>query len=58
MTPDVCRAFRDKNFEGYTDFVDLAAHYDVRVGAKLDKPIPPVGRIDFPQQQRCCGRQR
>ena len=47
MTPDVCRAFRDKNFEGYTDFVDLAAHYDVRVGAKLDKPVPPVGRIDF-----------
>ena len=45
MTDDVCQAFRDKNFEAYTDFVDLAAHYDVRVGVR--DSMTPVGRLDF-----------
>lgn len=47
MTTDVCRAFRESNFTAYTDFKDLAAHYDVRVGTELHEPIPPVGRLDF-----------
>ena len=47
MTTDVCRAFRESNFTAYTDFKDLAAHYDVRVGTELHEPIHPVGRLDF-----------
>ena len=45
ISVDSCRAFRDKSFMDYTDFSDLALHYDVRIGTKLR--TPPVARLDF-----------
>lgn len=45
ISVDSCRAFRDKSFMDYTDFCDLAEHYDVHIRDKLK--LPPVARLDF-----------